>query len=119
MPAQTDVSRHYTHGGLTDAIRDGLAWLGKAPGTVTVDDLAPVDEFHIGGRKASEDFLDQLGFRADNHVLDVGCGLGGAARFVAGRYGTRVAGIDLTSEYIETPACGSGARRRSGEEERR
>jgi hypothetical protein len=61
MPAQTDVSRHYTHGGLTDAIRDGLASLGKAPGTVTVDDLAPVDEFHIGGRKASEDFLDQLG----------------------------------------------------------
>ena len=102
MPAQTDVSRHYTHGSLTDAIRDGLASLGKAPGTVTVDDLAPVDEFHIGGRKASEDFLDQLGFRADKHVLDVGCGLGGAARFVASRYGSRVTGIDLTSEYVET-----------------
>jgi len=102
MPAQTDVSRHYTHGSLTDAIRDGLASLGKAPGTLTVDDLAPVDEFHIGGRKASEDFLDQLGFRADKHVLDVGCGLGGAARFVASRYGNRVTGIDLTSEYVET-----------------
>ena len=45
MPAQLDVSRHYTHGGLTHAIRDELAWLGKASGTVTVDDLAPVDEF--------------------------------------------------------------------------
>jgi hypothetical protein len=66
MSAQANVSRHYTHGGLTEAIRDGLASLGKAPGTITVDDLAPVDEFHIGGRKASEDFLDQLGFRADN-----------------------------------------------------
>ena len=102
MPAQLDVSRHYTHGGLTHAIRDELAWLGKASGTVTVDDLAPVDEFHIGGRKASEDFLDQLGFRADKHVLDVGCGLGGAARFVASRYGSLVTGIDLTSEYVET-----------------
>ena len=26
--------RHYTHRGLTDAFRDGLASLGKAPGTV-------------------------------------------------------------------------------------
>lgn len=102
MPTQTDVSDHYTHGGLTDAIRAGLASLGKAPSTVTVDDLAPVDEFHIGGRKASEEFLDQLGFRADMHVLDVGCGLGGAARFVATRYGSRVTGIDLTDEYVET-----------------
>ena len=82
MPAQTDVSHHYTHGGLTDAIQKGLASLGKPPDTVTVDDLAAVDELHIGGRKASEDFLDQLQFRSGKHVLDVGCGLGGAARFV-------------------------------------
>ena len=102
MPAQTDVSRHYTHGGLTEAIRAGLASLGKTPDTVTVDDLAPVDEFHIGGRKASRDFLDQLGLVAEKHVLDVGCGLGGTARFVAGRYGSRVTGIDLTSEFVET-----------------
>jgi 2-polyprenyl-3-methyl-5-hydroxy-6-metoxy-1,4-benzoquinol methylase len=102
MPAQTGVSRHYAHGSLTDAIRDGLASLGKGPGIVFADDLAPVDEFHIGGRKASEDFLDQLGFSADKHVLDVGCDLGGAARFVASRYGSRVTGLDLTSEYVET-----------------
>ena len=102
MPAQTDVSRHYTHGGLTEAIRAGLASLGKTPDTVTVDDLAPVDEFHIGGRKASEDFLDQLGLVAEKHVLDVGCGLGGTARFVASRYGSQVTGIDLTSEFVET-----------------
>lgn len=69
MPAATDVSRHYTHGSLADAIRDGLASLGKAPGTATVDDFAPVDEFHIGGRKTSEDFLDQLNFRADQHAV--------------------------------------------------
>jgi ubiquinone/menaquinone biosynthesis C-methylase UbiE len=35
-------------------------------------------------------------------VLDVGCGLGGAARFVASRYGCQVTGIDLTPEFIET-----------------
>jgi SAM-dependent methyltransferase len=102
MPEHGDVSRHYTHGGLTEAIRSALAASGKSAATVTVDDLAPVDEFHIGGRRASVDFLDQLGFNAQMHVLDVGCGLGGPARFVANRYGSRVTGIDLTPEYVAT-----------------
>jgi hypothetical protein len=69
---------------------------------MTVDDLAPVDEFHIGGRKATEGFLDQLGFSAQMYALDVGSGLGGAARFAATRYGSRFTGIDLTAEYVET-----------------
>ena len=76
-----DVSAHYTSGGLLAAIRDGVARLGKTPATVTVDDLGPVDEFHVGGRQASEHFLGQLGLTQGQHVLDVGCGLGGSARF--------------------------------------
>ena len=96
------VARHYTHGALLDAIRTGLDALGKTPETVTVDDLAPIDEFHIGGRQASEDFLSQLRLDTAAHVLDVGCGLGGGSRFAADRFGCRVTGIDLTPEYIET-----------------
>jgi ubiquinone/menaquinone biosynthesis C-methylase UbiE len=102
MPVLADVSKHYTHGGLIEAIHAGIVSLGKATDTVTVDDLAPVDEFHIGGRRASEEILDQLGLSAQMHVLDIGCGLGGAARFVASRYGSQVTGIDLTNEYVET-----------------
>jgi ubiquinone/menaquinone biosynthesis C-methylase UbiE len=102
MPTQQDVSKHYTHGNLVAAIQSGVESLGKTINSVTVDDLAPVDEFHIGGRQASEDFLGQLDLTPEKQVLDVGCGLGGAARFVASRYGCRVTGIDLTPEYIET-----------------
>src|SRR5437867_12326255 len=102
MPTHADVSSRYTHGGLNEAIRVGIAALGKTTDSVTVDDLAPVDEFHIGGRRASEDFLGQLDLSAERHVLDVGSGLGGATRFVASRYGCRVTGIDLTPEYVET-----------------
>jgi 2-polyprenyl-3-methyl-5-hydroxy-6-metoxy-1,4-benzoquinol methylase len=101
MPAHADVSSHYTHGELNEAIRPAIASLGKVPGAVTVDDLAPVDEFHRGGRKASADFLGQLGLTAEKQVLDVGCGLGSAARFVASQYASRVTGIDRTSEYVE------------------
>lgn len=96
------VAAHYTHGSLLAAIQAGMERLGKSPATVTVRDLGPVEEFHIGGRQASESFLDQLGLLATDHVLDVGCGLGGTSRFVAERYGCRVTGIDLTQEYVET-----------------
>jgi ubiquinone/menaquinone biosynthesis C-methylase UbiE len=108
MPTQKDVSQHYTHGDLVTAIRKGIESLGKKTDSVTVDDLAPVDEFHIGGRQASEDFLGQLDLNPERHALDVGCGLGGAARFAASRYGCQVTGIDLTPEYIETAkvVCG-------------
>jgi ubiquinone/menaquinone biosynthesis C-methylase UbiE len=97
-----NVATHYTHGQLLDRILSGVEAIGKTPESVTVDDLAPVDEFHIGGRQASEEFINQLGLSANNHVLDVGCGIGGTSRFVASRFGCRVTGIDLTPEFVST-----------------
>ena len=95
------ISNHYTHGSLLSSIRAGIDRLGKSLDTISIEDLGPVEEFHIGGREASESFLDQLLLSSEDHVLDVGCGLGGTSRFVAHRYGSRVTGIDLTYEYIE------------------
>ena len=79
----------------------GSSLLGKTVDHITVDDLAPVDEFHIGGRQASEDFLRQLDLKPKNMFLMSDVALG-AARFVADRYGCHVSGIDLTPEYVET-----------------
>ena len=94
------VENHYSHGELVDAIRAAVGELGISPASVTVDALAPVDEFHIGGRQATKAFLDQLDICTGEHVLDVGCGLGGAGRFAAQSYGCRVTGIDLTNDYV-------------------
>lgn len=95
------VSDHYAHGNLIAAIQNGLTLMGKTTSTVTVDDLAPVDEFHIGGRKATVELMEQLQPSPTDHLLDIGSGLGGAARFVADRYRCLVTGIDLTREYVE------------------
>lgn len=102
MPKPDAVAGHYSLGNLTDAIEAGLATMGKGPNTVSMDDLAPVDEFHIGGRAASEDFVSQLGFSHHHDVLDIGCGLGGTARFTAIKTGCRITGLDLTEEFVET-----------------
>ena len=102
MSYDKDVAAHYTHGDLLVAIQASLSKLGKTVDNVTLEDLGPVDEFHIGGRIATDHLLDQLKFTERDHLLDVGCGLGGAARFVANKYNNRVTGIDLTQEYIDT-----------------
>ena len=96
------VVDHYTREHLLDAIKAGLTRLGLSPQTVTVDDLAPVDAFHIGGRQATAAFMEQLALSETHHLLDIGCGLGGTARYVAATYGSRVTGIDVTEAFVET-----------------
>jgi cyclopropane fatty-acyl-phospholipid synthase-like methyltransferase len=32
-------------------------------------------------------------------LLDIGCGIGGPARWIAAKYGCRVTGVDLTAEF--------------------
>lgn len=106
--ATSRVADHYARGDLVAAIRDGLARQGKTESTVTAEDLAPVDEFHIGGRDATEELVRQLTLTESDHVLDVGCGLGGPARQIAARYGCHVSGIDLTRDYVEAGNVLSG-----------
>lgn len=101
MPDTTIVTEHYSQGALIAAIRSALERQGLTPDSVGIDDLAPVDEFHTGGRKATEHLLDQLDIGPDDRLLDLGCGLGGASRLAAQRYGCRVTGIDLTPDFVE------------------
>ncbi len=102
MVNEKDVSEQYFHGDLLNSIEASIAKLGKTTDNITIDDLAPVDEFHIGGRMATANLIEQLDITEQGHILDVGCGLGGAARFVADKYNIQVTGIDLVHEYIET-----------------
>ena len=83
------------------AIEKALPALGKNKNSVTIEDLAAVDEFHIGGRIATDHLIDQLNFNDQTKILDVGCGLGGAARYISYKYNLNVSGIDLSREFIE------------------
>lgn len=100
MEIEQAVARHYAHGSLEETIMDALAAAGKDLQHLTPKDLAPVDEFHVGGRLATVAFAEQFGLRPGMRLLDVGCGLGGAARYFAHEHGCRVTGIDLSPEYV-------------------
>ena len=109
MTLETDVAAHYTSGTLLQQIRDGLAAMGVDPDRPAPEDLKPVDEFHVGGLQATEDLIAQVAFGPGMHVLDIGSGLGGTARYVAGRTGAKVSGIDLTPEFVDVARALSAA----------
>ncbi len=109
------VVEHYSHGPLEQRILEALAVMGVDPEHLEHEQLAPVDEFHIGGRSATVELVGQLALRPGLRVLDVGSGLGGSARYLAGEHGVEVTGIDLTEEFV---AVASSLTRRAGLAER-
>lgn len=95
------VAGHYGKPDIVGRIWAALRAAGLDPDHVRPEDLALVDEFHIGGRGASEAVLARMALDRDQHVLDIGCGIGGTTRYMAQAFGCRVSGIDLTPEFID------------------
>jgi ubiquinone/menaquinone biosynthesis C-methylase UbiE len=86
-------------------ILDALAAAGKNIEALTVDDLAPADQFHSGGKGATERLARLAQLQPGMRVLDVGGGLGGPARTLAAQFGCHVTLIDLTDSYVKTGAA--------------
>ena len=70
--------------------------------TSTRTSLAAADQLHIGGTDATQSVAEGAGLRAGMRVLDVGCGIGGPARYLAHHLGVTVRGVDLTPESVRT-----------------
>ncbi|OYV25628.1 MAG: ubiquinone/menaquinone biosynthesis methyltransferase, partial [Acidocella sp. 20-63-7] len=100
MSIEQEIARSYAHARLEQELFAALQSAGKDLASITPADLAPVDEFHIGGRLATVDFSAQLSLSPGQYLLDIGCGLGGASRYFAEAHDCRVIGLDLTEDYV-------------------
>jgi SAM-dependent methyltransferase len=96
-----EIARHYGRGGLLERLLGALAEAGKDIEHLTIDDLAPVDEFHSRRRVATAELARLLAPAAADNVIDIGSGIGGPAHLAA-TYGCRVSGVDLTEEFVAT-----------------
>ena len=92
------VSRHYGWSGLMETIEAEIRRNGIDPARVTVDELAPVDNYHWHRLAGTLALARVAAISAADRVLDVGGGIGGPARQLALRYGCRVTVLDLTAE---------------------
>ena len=98
-PTSAGITDHYAS---TDIAARLLAALRAAQGPdapITPDALAPLDHFHGRGVAATRELVALLEPRAGERILDIGCGIGGPARWIAARFGCEVTGIDLTAEF--------------------
>ena len=96
-----NIHSYYSPNDLYNKILEGLDKLGLDLAEVTLDDLQPVDEFHIRGDAATKELIALAQFTPDMHILDVGCGIGGSTRRLSHETGCRVTGIDLSDQYID------------------
>ncbi len=93
------VQQHY---GATDITARILAAVPWAPGdpALTAAQLFPYDQFHGRELFATRDHAALLSPAKDAHLLDIGAGIGGPARYFAATYGCKVTGIDLTPQFV-------------------
>ncbi len=105
------VREHYSTTGLINRIKLALATIAPDGEPLTVDELAPLDQFHIRGMLASAELASAAELETSTRVLDVGCGIGGPARSLAATFGCMVTGVDLSPDFIAaanylTTRCG-------------
>jgi 2-polyprenyl-3-methyl-5-hydroxy-6-metoxy-1,4-benzoquinol methylase len=95
------VREHYSATGLTGWIKSAIATIVPDGQPLTVDELAPLDQFYIRGMLATAELASAAGVEPSTHVLDIGSGIGGPARSAAATFGCNVIGVDLSPGFIE------------------
>lgn len=112
MKNQSEIlEQHYSGGDIVAAVKKALADSGKADGQLKPEELSSIDQFHVRGLLATKDLASAAAPASGIKILDIGSGLGGAARYLASTFDCRVTGVDLMQSYCEaatmlTERCG-------------
>ncbi len=95
------VNQQYGTEPLLTHIEEALERAGLSHSVLQWSDLVPLDQLHLRGLAASKEQAAAMNPAAGSTLLDIGCGLGGPARFVAATYGCHVTGIDLNRSFVD------------------
>ena len=96
-----DAPAHAGSAPLLVRLESAFRAAGCDPARLSLDEVAGIDQLHLGGRRASRHLAALGGLASGERVLDVGCGTGGASRLLADEFGCEVVGVDITAAFVE------------------
>ena len=101
MVSITDIEKFWTRGDLHSRIYKAISESGLNKNKLEIEDLFPIDQYHARGIGATVDFGKRMPIKENQNILDIGCGLGGPARYYAKGFKCHITGIDITPSFIE------------------
>ena len=95
------INDHYGRPKLGEKLLTALQNAGKDINALTREDIQSFDQNHIGGNASTRALAQLADIQEGDYVLDIGCGLGGAARTLAAEFGCTVVGLEITEAFCQ------------------
>lgn len=98
-----NVREHYSSPDIISRVLAAVAEAGQRTDELKAEMLYPYDQLHGREIAATREHVERLGLTSGMQVLDVGCGIGGPARYIASTHkDVTVTGIDVTPDFVAT-----------------
>ena len=101
MVNSSDIESFWTRGDLYSRVSQAMSKAGLNDKKLEIEDLFPIDQYHARGIAATVDLGKRMPISENHKIIDIGCGLGGPARYFAKHFKCFVTGIDITPSFIE------------------
>ena len=101
MDNKKDVEAFWTRGDIHSRIHLAMTKANLIDQKLEIKELFPIDQYHARGIAATVDLAKRMPIKKNQSILDIGCGLGGPARYYAKEFECIITGIDITPSFIE------------------
>ena len=101
MINRSDLENFWTRGDIHTRIHKAMSEAGLNDKKLEIEDLFPIDQYHARGIAATVDLGKRMPISENQRIIDIGCGLGGPARYFAKQFQCFITGIDITSSFVE------------------
>ncbi len=92
----------YDRSELVVYIHKQLAAVGKSSGPISYQELLPFDQHHYNGTAAVDQMVQNAHIHDASRVINIGSGLGGPSRYMAGKYGCQVLACEIQEDLNRT-----------------
>ena len=101
MVNKSDLEIFWTRGNIYSRIQQAMSEANLDNKKLEIEDLFPIDQYHARGIAATVDLGKRMSISANQKIIDIGCGLGGPARYFAKQFECFITGIDITPSFVE------------------